>query len=117
VFDVKQFGATGDGRTLDTPAVNRAIAAAATAGGGTVHLPAGIYACHSIRLQSFVALYLEPGATILAAPPGGCDAAESNAPWEGYQDFGHNQWHNSLIWGEHIHDVGIFGPGLIWAAN
>jgi polygalacturonase len=113
-FDVKQFGATGDGRTPDTPAVNRAIAAAARVGGGIVHFPAGTYACHSIRLKSFVALYLEPGTTILAAPAGGYDAAESNAPWEGYQDFGHNHWHNSLIWGEHIHDVGIFGPGLIW---
>ena len=113
-FDVRQFGATGDGKTLDTPAVNRAIAAAAAAGGGTVYFPAGTYACHSIRLQSFVALYLQPGATILAAPAGGYDAAESNAPWENYQDFGHNHWHNSLIWGEQIHDVGIFGPGLIW---
>ena len=80
-FDVRQFGATGDGKTLDTPAVTRAIVAATAAGGGTVHFPAGTYACHSIRLQSFVALYLHPGATILAAPAGGYDAAESNAPW------------------------------------
>jgi polygalacturonase len=114
VFDVKQFGAAGNGKNLDSPAVNRAIAAAAAAGGGTVHFPAGTYACHSIRLQSFVALYLEAGATILAAPAGGYDAAESNAPWEGYQDFGHNHWHNSLIWGEHVHDIGLYGPGLIW---
>ena len=104
----------GTAGLLDTPAVNRAIAAAAAAGGGTVDFPAGTYACHSIRLQSLVALYLQPGATILAAPAGSYDAAESNAPWENYQDFGHNHWHNSLIWGEHIHDVGIFGPGLIW---
>ena len=41
---------------MDTPAVNRAIAAAAAAGGGTVHFPAGAYACHSIRLKSFVTL-------------------------------------------------------------
>ena len=31
-----------------------------------------------------------------------------------YQDYGHNHWHNSLLWGENIHDFGIFGPGLIW---
>ena len=43
----------------------------------------------------------------------GYDAAESNAPFESYQDFGHNHWHNSLIRGEGIHDVAIFGPGLI----
>ena len=36
-----------------------------------------------------------------------------NEPFESYQDFGHNHWRNSLIWGEGIHDVAIFGPGLI----
>ena len=69
---------------------------------------------HSIRLKSAVALLLEPGATILAAAPPGYDAAEPNAPWEAYQDFGHNHWHNSLIWGENLHDVALIGPGLIW---
>jgi polygalacturonase len=73
----------------------------------------GAYACHSIRLKSFVTLSLELGAVILAAPGGGYDAAESNAPFESYQDFGHNHWHNSLIWGEGIQDVAICGPGLI----
>ena len=44
----------------------------------------------------------------------GYDLAESNAPWGAFQDFGHNHWHNSLIWGENIHGVAIYGPGLIW---
>ncbi|MGO9396528.1 MAG: glycoside hydrolase family 28 protein [Xanthobacteraceae bacterium] len=112
-FDVRSFGATADGKTIDTPAVNRAIAAAAAAGGGIVRFGAGVYVCYSIRLKSLVTLYLEPGTIILAAPGGGYDAAESNAPFESYQDFGHNHWHNSLIWGDGIHDVAIFGPGLI----
>ena len=112
-FDVGSFGATADGKTIDTPAVNQAISAATAAGGGTVHFGAGVYVCYSIRLKSFVTLYLEPGAIILSAPGGGYDAAESNVRFEPYQDFGHNHWHNSLIWGEGIHDVAIFGPGLI----
>jgi parallel beta-helix repeat protein len=112
-FDVRSFGATADGKTIDTPAVNRAISAAAAAGGGIVRFGAGVYVCYSIRLKSLVTLCLEPGAIILAAPGGGYDAAESNGPFESYQDFGHNHWHNSLIWGEGIHDVAIFGPGLI----
>jgi polygalacturonase len=41
LFDVRKFGATGDGKTLDTPAVNRAIEAAAAGGGGMVLFPAG----------------------------------------------------------------------------
>src|SRR5581483_9128234 len=63
-FDVRTFRATGDGKTLDTAAINRAIDAAAAAGGGTVSFPAGTYATYSIRLKSRVSLYLGPGATI-----------------------------------------------------
>ena len=68
LFDVKSFGAAADGKTIDTAAVNRAIAAAAAAGGGTMRFPPGAYACHSIHLQSYVALHLELGAIVLAAP-------------------------------------------------
>src|SRR5262245_741755 len=68
-FNVREFGATGDGRTLDTPAINHAILAAAAAGGGTVDLPAGNYLCYSIRLKSHVTLHLSAGATIIAAEP------------------------------------------------
>ncbi|HEX4425817.1 MAG TPA: glycoside hydrolase family 28 protein, partial [Terriglobales bacterium] len=118
-YDVTAFGAKGDGKTLDTGAINKAIDAAAAAGGGVVHFPAGKYLSYSIRLKSNITLHLSPGATILATDPpsdsgGGYDLAESNAPWEAYQDFGHNHWHNSLIWGEGLENVSIVGPGLIW---
>ena len=125
VFNVRQYGATGDGKTLDTDAVNRTIAAAAAAGGGTVLFPAGVYLCFSIRLQNYVHLYLDAGATILAAESpkpgettgyngGTYDAAEPNTAWDAYQDYGHNHWHNSLIWAEDMHDFSITGPGLIY---
>ncbi len=45
---------------------------------------------------------------------GGYDAAEPQGAWEPYQDYGHNHWHNSLLWGENLHDVSILGPGRIW---
>jgi polygalacturonase len=122
ILNVKNFGATGDGQTIDSGAINRAIEAAAEAGGGTVYFPAGTYASYSIRLKSQICLYLDQGATILAASTpmegmsaGGYDAAEPQNPdWNSFQDYGHNHWHNSLIWGEGIRDVSILGPGLIW---
>ncbi len=120
-WNVRHYGAAGDGSTIDSGAVNRTIDAAAAAGGGTVFFPAGVYACYSIRLKSAVCLYLDQGATILAASTplegttsGGYDAAEPQGAWEPYQDYGHNHWHNSLLWGEGLHDVSILGPGLIW---
>lgn len=119
IFDVRRFGAVGDGSTIDSGAVNKAIDAASSAGGGTVRFPAGTYASYSIHLRSHVTLLLERGATILAAPTpasgaNGYDAPEADPARVAYQDFGHSHWHNSLIWGENIHDFGICGPGLIW---
>ena len=121
LFNVRSYGATGDGKTLDTLAIQRAIDAAENAGGGTVLFPAGTYASYSLRLKSNICLYLDQGATLLAASvpvegttSGGYDAAEPQGAWDHYQDYGHNHWHNSLIWGEGIHDISILGPGRIW---
>lgn len=119
VYDVRAYGATGDGKTLDTAAVNNTIAAAHADGGGTVSFPAGVYSCHSIHLKSNVALYLNYGATLSAAPPAPRDSSaptydppEYNAS-DHYQDFGHTHWQNSFIWGENLMNIAIMGPGLI----
>jgi polygalacturonase len=125
VFDIRAYGAVGNGKTLDTPAINRSIDAAAAAGGGVVLFPPGQYLCFSIHLRSFVHLHLAQGATILAADSprpgdstgyngGGYDPAEPKTAWDLYQDYGHNHWHNSLLWGEDLHDLSITGPGLIY---
>src|SRR5262249_24587939 len=116
-YDVRAFGAKGDGKTLDTTAINKAIDAAAAAGGGTVRLPAGSYLSFSIHVRSNGTLYSDQGATIVAADPmadrGTYDAPEPNQ-WDQYQDFGHSHFDNSLIWGEGLANVSIVGPGLIW---
>jgi len=118
-FDVRRFGATGDGRMLDTDAINRAIVAARAAGGGTVVFPAGDYLSHSIHLCSHLTLQLGAGARLIAADPpppgepGGYDAPEEAQP-NVYQDFGHSRFRNSLLWGENLEHVAILGPGLIY---
>ncbi len=116
IYNVKAFGARGDGKTLDTRAINHAIEAAALAGGGTVNFPPGTYLSFSIQLKSNIALYLDQGATILAADPkmaeGNYDTPEPNE-WDMYQDFGHSHWQNSLIWGIGLENVSILGPGMI----
>lgn len=68
-YDVKNFGAIGDGKTLDHIAINRAIDSCVAHGGGRVVLPGGgTYLCGSIRMKSNVELHISAGATILAAP-------------------------------------------------
>jgi len=124
IFNVLTYGATGDGKTVDTPAINKAIQAVYDAGGGTLIFPSGTYVCFTIQLLSHVDLYLSQGCTILAANSplptettgyngGTYDPAEPNDPWTPYQDYGHNHWHNSLFVGENISNFSITGPGLI----
>src|ERR1044071_126643 len=117
VYNVRAFGAKGDGKALDSPAINKAIDAAHAAGGGTVRFPAGTYRSFSIRLKSNVSLRLDPGSVLLAADPreggGKYDPPEPNR-WDAYQDFGHTHWQNSLIWGEGVENVSIDGPGVSW---
>ena len=118
-YNVRDYGAKGNGTTLDTDAINAAITAASKAGGGTVLFPAGKYLSFSIRLKSNITLYLSAGATLLAANmevhDGKYDYPEPNAWGDSlhYQDFGHSHFHNSLIWGEGLDNVSILGPGLI----
>ena len=119
VYNVRDFGATGDGKTLDSPFINKAIEEVASKGGGQIYFPAGTYLSASIRLKSNISLYIEQGATILAASPADGHKYDDPEPnkWGDslqYQDFGHSHWHNSLIWGENLHDISILGPGLIW---
>src|ERR1039457_1840221 len=112
-FDVKTLGAKADGKTQDRAAINKTIDAAVAAGGGTVYFPAGTYVTGSVRLRSNITLQFEHGTVIEASPDmASYDAVEPNQ-WDQFQEFGHSHWHNSLIWGEGLENVSIFGPGHI----
>ena len=67
VFDVRDYGAAGDGKKLDTAALNATVAACAQAGGGTVYVPPGSYLTGTVELKSHVTLELASGATILGS--------------------------------------------------
>lgn len=106
-FDVKQHGAVGDGKSLDSPSINRAISACAAAGGGVVYVPPGSYLSGTVVLQSNVTLYLEAGATIL-----GSKNLADYSPKEGPRLKGDaNQKH--LIFARDAQNVGLAGPGRI----
>ena len=115
-LNVRKFGARGDGKSLDTAAIQRAINAASKAGGGTVYFPKGRYLSFSVELKSHVTIYFGSGAVLVAADPakhhGHYNLPEAN-PNENYQDFGHSHFRNSLLWGEGLNDIAILGPGMI----
>jgi polygalacturonase len=124
-FNVRTFGATGDGKSIDSNAVNEAIEAASAAGGGVVFFPAGVYLCFTIRLRSKVDLCLSSGCTVQAAESpkpqettgaqgGVYDAAGPAGPFAAYTDYGHAHWRNSLFYAEDQHDFSVTGPGLVF---
>jgi len=110
-FNVLNYGATGNGTTLDSPAINNAIAAAGAAGGGIIGFPAGNYLCGSIHLTNNITLDLSNNAVILASLTN-IDAPEFNVN-SNYQDFGHSHFHDALIWGENLTNLTFAGPGKI----
>ncbi len=113
LYDVRRFGAMGDGKTLDTPALQRAIDACAEEGGGTVVFPAGKYITGSLHLRDRITLWLGAG-TVLK---GSADDADYDPPEElafkNDADGETSFFHHSLIWGENVENVNIIGEGVI----
>ncbi|KAA6310003.1 hypothetical protein EZS27_038614, partial [termite gut metagenome] len=112
---VQDFGATGDGKTIDSYAINAAIEAASAQGGGTVYFPAGNYLSYSIHLKSHIRLFLDAGAKIIAAFPSATEGYDEVEPNEHnrFQDFGHSHWKNSLLWAIGEEDITICSAGTI----
>lgn len=112
-FHVKDYGAKGDGKTLDSKAINAAIDAAAAQGGGRVVVSAGTYLCGSIHLKSNIELHLESGSVILATKDSAAYDPSEPFNFPEYQDGGHTYFHNSLIWAEGERNIAITGHGTI----
>ena len=117
VYNVRDYGAKGDGVTDNTKAINTAIETAAQNGGGTVYFPAGRYLSYTIHLRSHLTLYLDNGAVLIGAKEekgAGYDLPEKPTWYSKFQDFGHSTWKNSLIYGDSLQDIAIVGDGMIW---
>lgn len=108
VYNVRDFGAAGDGQTLDSPAIQAAIDACANTG-GTVLLPPGRYLSGSLELKSGVNLHIARGATLL----GSTDIADYRPYRPEIRSYNDLFLQHSLIYGEKLQDIAITGEGLI----
>jgi polygalacturonase len=124
-FDICNFGAGEDKSPMEnTTAINNAIQKASE-GGGTVIIPSGDFRVYTIYLMSGVNIYMCEGSILHAAKTdiknsyelqmseGGNYLEPEVNLYVGLQDHGHTYFANSLIYGVDIHDVMIYGPGLL----
>jgi polygalacturonase len=113
VFNVKNYGAAGNGSANDSGAIGKAIAAASAAGGGTVEIPAGTYkSSNTVHLASNVTIQLDAGSTVVGSSSNSYDAAEPNQ-WDKYQDYGHSHFHDAMFYGDKLTNIGFTGSGTI----
>jgi hypothetical protein len=106
-FDVRNYGAAGDGIQLDTDAINKTIQAARDAGGGTVLVPAGTYLSGTILIQSNVTLWLDAGARILGS------TNLSDYRWPERE----RAWYGAIVLANGVRNVALMGRGTIDGQN
>ena len=107
-YNVRDFGATGDGTTKDTRAFQKALDTCAVNGGGEVLVPAGKFLIGSIQIGNRTILRLEKD-TILTGSPDIADYPLCDIRWEGRWQPGHR----GLIYASAADHIGIVGPGRI----
>jgi len=105
---VRDFGAVGDGETLETATIQKALDAVADRGGGVVQVPAGRYVTGSLVMKSHTTLHLETGASLLGSTNAD-DYPIVRARWEGIE----TNCHRGLISADHAKDIAITGSGVI----
>ena len=108
-YDIRTYGAAGDGRTLDTRAVQAAIDACHAEGGGTVTVAQGRYVIGTVYLRSHVVLKVEAGATLLGSPR----IADYTTDTHHQMYRGEPHMDRCLIFARDATGIGIVGQGTI----
>lgn len=111
VYNVRSYGAKGDGRTLDTNAIQAAIDACTRDGGGIVMVPPGVFQIGSVELKSNVTLRITAGAKLLGSADGKQYHAVDAIPLSGDTTLIDGNW--ALLYAVNAKNVTIEGPGTI----
>lgn len=109
-YNVRDFGANGDGNTIDTKHIQDAIDKAYNNHGGTVEFPAGTYKVGSLFLKDNIRLHLHPGAVIQGSP----DVNDYTAVEQKMESRTRNLYARYfMIFAEGAQNISITGAGII----
>ena len=113
IYNIKDFGAVANGKTLCTKAVQKAVDLCTANGGGIVRFDRGRYALSTVFLKSNVTIEIPEGTEILGAESYYDYAQEEKVDYPIYQDSSHTYYHPSLFVGLDCENVKITGGGKI----
>jgi polygalacturonase len=108
-FNIKDYGALGDSKTVNTAAIQKSIDACYQNGGGRVYVPVGTFVTGTLHLKSNVNLYLESGAVLLGSPV--------LTDYESYTKAGYGINYYGILYTHDAENVSITGPGAIDGNN
>jgi polygalacturonase len=111
VYNIRDFGAKGDGTTLDTAALQAALGACHKDHGGTVLVPAGVFVIGTVEIKSNVTLHIAAGGKLLGSADGKQYYAADAVPLEGDSTLGDGNV--GLIFAVKAENITIEGPGTI----
>jgi len=111
IYDIRDFGAKGDGATLDTKALQSAIDACHKDQGGTVLVPAGIFAIGTTELKSNVTLHIAAQGVLLGSGHGKDYFAADAIPLHG--DSTLEDGNTGLLFAVNAENITVEGPGMI----
>jgi len=109
LYDVRDYGAKPDGKTLCTTSIQKAIDVCSQSGGGTVYLPPGTFLSGTIYFKNGVTLRLAAGSTLL----GSTDLKDYPPTVQAFRSYTDNYTDKSLIYGENVEHIAITGEGTI----
>ncbi|RKY09094.1 MAG: glycoside hydrolase family 28 protein [Planctomycetota bacterium] len=109
VFSVRDFGAKGDGKTLDSAAIQKALDKCGEIGGGVVRIPKGNYLSGAIFIKSNTTLVIEEGAVLTGSSEEVRDYPVIDSRFAGTEQ----KSHASLINAIDVHDITITGKGVV----
>lgn len=110
-YDIREFGAKGDGSTLDTAAVQKAIDTCTAEGGGTVLVPAGAYVIGTVELKSNVTLHIAASGKLVGSGDGRQYHSVDAIPLRGDTTLEDGNW--ALLFAVDAQNITIEGPGTI----
>lgn len=109
----EDFGALGDGVTLNTQAVQRAVEYCTKKGGGEIVFSRGKYVLSTIFLRSNVHIFLKKDAVLLGSKCFSDYCPDEKADYPLYQDASHSFFHCSLFSAENCENISLTGKGTI----